>query len=697
VQVLFLRLGNQHPVITSSAMVSVPENTAAVMNVTASDVDVPPQSVAFSIVGGADEARFSITSGGLLSFNTPPNFEAPTDVNGNNVYEVTVRAGDGNGGADTQMISVTVTPVNDNSPVITSLDTVSVPENSTSVLSLTATDADLPPQLITYSIVGGPDQARFNITSGGALSFKTPPDFEAPSDTNGDNVYVAVIQASDGTYTTFQAILVTVTPINDQNPVFTSPTAVNVPENSTAAMTVTATDPDLPPQTIAFSLVGGADQSKFNITSGGALSFVAPPNFEVPSDANGDNVYVVVVQASDGGLTTVQAILVTVTPVNDINPVFTSTNTASVPENTTFVKSVTATDVDVPAQSVTFSIAGGADQSKFIITTGGLLSFAAPPDFEVPTDANGDNVYVVTVQASDGAGGSTTQTINVAVTPINDSNPVITSADTVSVPENTTAILTVTATDADQPPQAIVFSIIGGTDQAKFGITSGGVLSFTSAPDFEAPTDSNGDNTYVVIVQASDGTLTNLQAILVTVTNVIEPVPGDYNNNGVVDVADYVVWRNGGPLQNEGMTPGLVTPEDYDVWRANFGRTQQGTGGSASISAEAVSTAANSLDGDVTFAEQPAESTSTGQPRLHVAGLTQVPIQRTNGFQLPRREALATSTSKERALIAWLATRSAYSPRDQYGTFVEDRFSKPDVDPNSHATVDALDLAFAIL
>ena len=52
---------------------------------------------------------------------------------------------------------------------------------------------------------------------------------------------------------------------------------------------------------------------------------------------------------------------------------------------------------------VTFSIVGGADQAKFAITSGGVLSFIAAPNFEAPTDANGDNVYVVTVQASDGA------------------------------------------------------------------------------------------------------------------------------------------------------------------------------------------------------------------------------------------------------------------------------------------------------
>jgi hypothetical protein len=48
-------------------------------------------------------------------------------------------------------------------------------------------------------------------------------------------------------------------------------------------------------------------------------------------------------------------------------------------------------------------------------------------------------------------------------------------------------------------------------------------------------------------------------------------VPGDYNNNGKVDGADYVLWRNGGPLQNEVATAGSTTPEDYAEWRSRFG------------------------------------------------------------------------------------------------------------------------------
>jgi hypothetical protein len=50
-------------------------------------------------------------------------------------------------------------------------------------------------------------------------------------------------------------------------------------------------------------------------------------------------------------------------------------------------------------------------------------------------------------------------------------------------------------------------------------------------------------------------------------------IAGDYNNNGKVDAADYVLWRNGGPLQNESVTLGSTTPEDYAVWRSNFGNS----------------------------------------------------------------------------------------------------------------------------
>jgi len=61
-------------------------------------------------------------------------------------------------------------------------------------------------------------------------------------------------------------------------------------------------------------------------------------------------------------------------------------------------------------------------------------------------------------------------------------------------------------------------------------------------------------------------------------------VPGDYNNNGSVDAADYVLWRNGGPLAND-PTSG-VQPEDYDFWRSHFGNhsgSGSGLGGANAV------------------------------------------------------------------------------------------------------------------
>ncbi len=68
-------------------------------------------------------------------------------------------------------------------------------------------------------------------------------------------------------------------------------------------------------------------------------------------------------------------------------------------------------------------------------------------------------------------------------------------------------------------------------------------------------------------------------------TAISQGVPGDYNGNGVVDMADYVLWRNGGPLQNEINTPGTVDASDYTAWRANFGNhAGSGSGfGSAAV------------------------------------------------------------------------------------------------------------------
>ena len=206
-----------------------------------------------------------------------------------------------------------------------------------------------------------------------------------------------------------------------------------------------------------------------------------------------------------------------------------STADTAVAENTTYVTTVAATDVDVPAQTLTYSIVGGGDAGRFTIDGAtGALSFAVPPSYENPQGSlSGGWVYEVTVQVSDGV-ATDTQTLRVIVYNVNDA-PVITSnggGDTaaVSVAENTLAVTTVIASDEDFGVPAFTYSIVGGDDSARFDIDSStGALSFVAAPDFESPDDANNDKAYEVVVQASDGNGgTDSQAITITITNVNE-------------------------------------------------------------------------------------------------------------------------------------------------------------------------------
>ena len=157
------------------------------------------------------------------------------------------------------------------------------------------------------------------------------------------------------------------------------------------------------------------------------------------------------------------------------------TASVSVGENSTAVTTLSASDPDAGA-TLSYTIVGGADQARFTISPSGVLSFAAAPDFETPSDAGANNVYDVAVQVSDGLGGIDVQTLSVTVTNANEA-PVIAGGATasVSVAENGTAVTTVSASDPDAGA-VLSYAIVGGADQAKFTISSSGVLSSWRRP-----------------------------------------------------------------------------------------------------------------------------------------------------------------------------------------------------------------------
>lgn len=297
--------------------------------------------------------------------------------------------------------------------VITSSATFSVVEDTTAVATLTATGGAPP---YTWTKIGGTDSAKFNLSSGGVLTFATAPDFGAPSDADANNIYLLDVQAATaGPLSATQSIAVTVTEFPAL--AITSPANFLTPENQTAISTLHATGGNGGPYT--WTKIGGADIAKFTLSSGGVLTFATAPDYETPTDADANNVYLVQVRASDGTRTASQSIAVTVQDASELPPIsVTSSATFSVAENSTAIGTLTATGGT--GGPYTWAKTGGADAGAFTLTSGGVLSFATAPDFEAPTDADANNVYVVAVTATDGLTSSPPQTISVTVTNISE-------------------------------------------------------------------------------------------------------------------------------------------------------------------------------------------------------------------------------------------------------------------------------------
>lgn len=299
---------NDAPVVTSGPTATVVENQTTAF--TASATDAEGATLAYSL-SGTDAALFDIEAAtGVVTFKSAPDFEAPGDADADNVYDIIITASDGTN-RTSEGVAITVTNENDLAPVFTFNQTVFVTEGQTEALIAQARDAD--EDMLTYSL-SGTDAALFNIDAAtGAVTFKRAPDFDAPGDADGDNVYDVIVTANDSLNSTDQAVTITVTNQNDNAPVFSSGAAVTVLENQTAAYTAIASDAD--GNQIFYSL-SGPDAALFSIdVSTGVVTFNAAPDFEIPADAGADNVYDIVVTADDGVNQTNQAVAITVDDV----------------------------------------------------------------------------------------------------------------------------------------------------------------------------------------------------------------------------------------------------------------------------------------------------------------------------------------------------------------------------------------------
>ena len=494
--------------------------------------DPQQQSITWTLEG-LDSGDFTITrdsSGrGVLAFSTPPDFEAPADSDRQNDYELRIIATDEDGDADWFSFTITVIDVNEG-PEISRVGSApsSVQENYDPSLVLaqyTATDPENPTAQITQWSTSGTDGGDFILNEQGELRFRYTPDYERPTDSNQDNVYVFTVRASDGrVYGSFEET-VTVTPVNEPPTITTtssSATVLRQNENVTSRLyTYSATDPES--STVTWS-VGGTDGRFFAIDERGQFSFKedSPPNYEIPGDSGGNNVYDVTIQAWDDGFNTASLpVTVTVREVNE-GPEISRVGSApgSVPENQDQMQVLaryTATDPE--GGTVSHWRTSGTDGGDFVMNEQGELRFRNSPDYERPVDSNRDNVYVFTVQASDGSYYGTFEE-TVTVTPVNEPPTITTtssSATALRQNENQTSRLyTYRATD---PEGGTVTWSVGGTDGRLFTIDERGQFSFKeeTPPDFEQPGDLGRDNVYDVTIQARDNG-GNTASLPVTVT-----------------------------------------------------------------------------------------------------------------------------------------------------------------------------------
>ena len=441
---------------------------------------------------------------------------------------------------------------------------------------------------------GGVDGGLFNLTNTADfdgsdtdttydLMFKESPNYESPADADGNNKYhVTIVTADNEGATSELPLVITVMNVNEDGEVKLSTTQPAVGEPITA----TLTDPDMKITEVKWQWGRSNTRGSF-IPIQGATSATYTPVMTVKDDpvttanegVDGDEgmyleakvTYVDNASADEHDpdatppklrtRTAVKASDNAVREAPEVNqaPMFGSGITREVPENskenTNVGGPVTATDPD--GDALAYTITGGADMGAFkIVLASGQIQVkkGTKLDFE-----GSQTTYVVEVTATDPFGLSASTMVTINVTDDNEkpeltlqpggttppSDDTVGGRASVSVREGTSSVGTYMTTITN-PTWSLT-----GVDRGDFSISGSGVLSFRSAPDYEAPADANGDNVYMVTVVAINGGGQRADLdVTVTVTNdpsddqtggtTFNPLDYDANGNGEIDRSEVI-------------------------------------------------------------------------------------------------------------------------------------------------------------
>ena len=503
------------PSISGPASVSVPENTTAVARYSISDPDGGGGS--WLSLAGADASSFNFSSGSL-SFRSAPDYE--TDAQ----YQVTVRAQGGCSPSSSASRSVTVNILDVGPPGTPSL-TLSVPssgghKNLDASWTVPSSGAGITGYQLQYCTSGARDDGESPANSGGqdpsaratcsTHSFGSDTTSTTLSGLKSSTLYTAVARATSSEGTGGWSLAMSAFTRANTAPVISGPASVSVAENTTSVAGYTVSDAD--GDGVSWLSLAGADTSSFNFSSG-SLSFRSAPDYE-----SGTTQYRVTVKAADDAPSTRSASRAVTVNVTDVGPPGTPRLTLSVPssgghKNLDASWTVPSSGAGITGYQLQYCTSGARDDGESPANSGGqdqsaratcsTHSFGSDTTSTTLSGLKSSTLYTAVARAtsSEGTGG---WSVGVSAFTRANTAPVISGTARQNVNENTTAVGTYTATDAEG--DGITWDIYS-TDSDEFSFTSSGsslTLRFESAPDYENPTDANTNNIYVVRIRATD-------------------------------------------------------------------------------------------------------------------------------------------------------------------------------------------------
>jgi ELWxxDGT repeat protein len=288
---------------------------------------------------------------------------------------------------------------------------------------------------VTFSLVGAPAGATIDPNTG-AFSW-------IPTEAQGPGSYtfnVRVADAATPTQFSDQAVTVTVNEVN-RVPVLAAIANQTVNEQTPVTFNASATDPDLPANTLTYSLIGAPAGATID-SSTGAFSWT-------PTEAQGPGSFTFNVRVTDNGtpaLFAEQAVTITVNEVNQA-PVLAPIANHSVNEQATVTFNASATDPDLPSNTLTYSLIG-APAGATIDSSTGAFSWT-------PTEAQGSGTYTFNVRVTDNGTPAlfAEQAVKITVNEVNQA-PVLAPIADQAVSQGVALGFTVAGTDGDTGPGA---------------------------------------------------------------------------------------------------------------------------------------------------------------------------------------------------------------------------------------------------